>query len=228
MSVKSIIDYYNPAGIQVGDIVILNEKKPQNCEGERIAEPYTRLRVKTLQVESHGIYAKLETEQETISLTGAVAIDRIDLQDQPILQQADAWVKSTEAARTLAQKKSKVFGKLNSNQLNGVVVLLNLSILITAICWGVLSRSTSMPSTPKDIIAPILGAMLGVLLSIPFFHKISIMEEAQEKSEDLEVRLRLYWQANPGHTNASEVSCVQEKVITSTTHGKYIDFNEDD
>ena len=63
LSVKNAVDYYNSSGIQVGDIVIINDPGPQSCEGDQIAEPYTRLRVRVMEVAPYSDCGEVRAQQ---------------------------------------------------------------------------------------------------------------------------------------------------------------------
>lgn len=145
MSVKNAVDYYNSSDIRVGDLVIIDDSSPQSCEGGRIAEPYTRLRVRALEVDPYSnrgeVRAQLETERESIPLERAASL--LNMRGQPMLQKADGWLEATKAAYNLAKQKSTVLGKLNSKQLLKIIMLLCVIFLITVIFWVMRMNSTN-------------------------------------------------------------------------------------
>lgn len=215
MSVKNAVDYYNSSDIRVGDIVIIEDSSPQSCEGGRIAEPYTRLRVRALEVDPYSnrgeVRAQLETERESIPLERAASL--LNMQGQPMLQKADGWLEATEAAHNLAKQKSTVFGKLNSKQLLKIIMLLCVIFLIAVIAvifWVMRMHSTSAPATSEVVLRIVLGSAIGVVAGAVIAHvlipKINAMDDARKQAVDLEKRLRLYRQANPDCTNPSVVS----------------------
>ena len=209
MGVKSTIDYYNSAGIQVGDIVILDEEKPQTCEGERIAEPYTRLRVVELMREERGVSVKLETEQDAIPLTGTV--DLTGEWGAPPLQKVDSWLAEKETAYRTTEKKGRMFGARNPMIATALFIFPWMMALFLAGYW-VIKR---VPETTRNVM--IVGFCAIVLIIIMFVSadacsdRISEMQSAQQQAAKVEKQLRQYQQANPGYTNASEGSCKQEK-----------------
>jgi hypothetical protein len=206
------VDYYNSSNIQVGDIVIIDDSNPQSCEGGRIAEPYTRLRVRALEVDPYSnrgeVRARLETERESVPLERASSL--LNMQGQPMLQKADGWLEATKAAYNLAKKKSTVFGKLNSKQLLKIIMLLCVIFLIAVIFWVMRMHSTSAPATSEVVLRIVLGSAIGVVAGAVIAHvlipKINAMDDARKRAADLEERLRLYRQANPDCTNPSVVS----------------------
>ena len=78
MGVKNAVDYYNSSDIQVGDIVIIDDSCPRSCENGRVVEPYSRLRVRSLEVAPYSdcgeVRAQLETERESIPLSQPISL----------------------------------------------------------------------------------------------------------------------------------------------------------
>lgn len=212
MSVKNAVDYYNSSDIRVGDLVIIDDSSPQSCEGGKITEPYTRLRVRALEVAPYSdcgeVRAQLETEQESILLSHTVSL--LNMHGQPMLKKADSWLESTKAAHNLAQKRSKVFGKLNSKQLLIIVMSLCVMLLIAVIFWAIRMESTSVPVTSEIVLSIALGAVIGVVagavIANVLIPKINAMDDARKRAADLEEWLQLYRLANPDCTNTSVVS----------------------
>lgn len=211
MSVKNAVDYYNSSDIRIGDIVIIDDSCPQSCEGGRIAEPYTRLRVRALEVDPYSICgevrAQLETERESIPLAQAVRL--LNMQGQPNLQKAYCWLKTTETAYGLAQKKSKVFGKLNPKKLVNTVILFCVLFLIVAICLVMRMENTSMPVTSESglriVLGSVVGAVAGTTIAGVLIPKINAMDDARRQATDLEKQLRLYRLANPNCTDVATI-----------------------
>lgn len=196
MSVKSTIDYYNSSGIQVGDIVILDEEKPQDCEGERIAEPYTRLRVVDLMSEGRSVSVKLETEQDAIPLTGTVDLTN-KWGDKP-LQKADSWLAGKETAYRTAEKKGRMFGTKNSGIAIALVIFAWVLVFFLAGYWVILK----VPETTRNrMIVAFCGIVLAIIMFIrinTYFDRMSEMHSAQKKAAQIEKQLRQYRQANAG------------------------------
>lgn len=202
MSVKSAVDYYDTGNIRVGDIVIINDSNPQSCEGDRIVEPYTRLRVRALDMEQYSdrgeIRVRLETECDEIPL--AHLVDLLNMQGEPLIHKVENWLKATETAYCLALKKSKVFGKFNPKQLVNTVILFCVLFLIVAICLVMRMESTSVPATSEIGLRIVLGSVVGTVggttLASILISRINAMEDARKRAVELGEQLRLYRQAN--------------------------------
>lgn len=211
MSVKSALDYYNTSDIQVGDVVILNDSRPLDCEGGRVAEPYTRLRVRGLQVVEPGdISVKLETERESILLTQTVYL-RIMLKYHS-LQKADSWLATTESLHQRAQKESKVFGKLNLPP-QILYVIMFLSWILAAVAIAACVEKIKMLDQQVTLATMAITLLVTTVIFITLFgstfiisNMVSTMDEALEQATELEEQLRLYRQANPDHKDCTAIS----------------------
>jgi len=215
MSVKDAVDFYNATDIRAGDIVIINDSGPQSCEDGKIVEPYTRLRVWALEVAPHSsrgeVRALLETEHEAVGLTQPVGL--LNMSGEPLLQKAGDWLNTTETEHCLAQKSSRLFGKLNPRQLVNTVSLFCVLFLIVAICVVMRMENTSVPVTSEFGLRIVLGSVVGTVggttLASILIPRINAMEEARIKAVELGERLRLYRQANP---NCADTTAFSAKI----------------
>lgn len=202
MSIKGAVDYYNTSNIQVGDIVIINDAGPQSCEDDRIVEPYTRLRVRALEIEQYSgcgeIRARLETECDEIPL--AHLVDLLNMQGEPLIHKAENWLKTTKIAYCLALKKSKVFGRFNPKQLVNTIILFCVLFLIVAICLVMRMESTSVPETSEIGLRIVLGSVVGTVggttLASILMSRVNAMKDARKRAVELGEQIRLYRQAN--------------------------------
>ena len=212
MSVKGAVDYYNTGDIRVGDIVIINDSDPQSCENDRIVEPFTRLRVRALEMEQYSgrgeIRARLETEHDEIPLVHLVNL--LNMRGELLIHKAEDWLKATETAYCLALKKSKVFGKLNPKQLVNTVIFFCVLSLIVAICLVIRMKSTSVPATSeiglRIVLGSVVGSVGGTTLASILISRINAMEDARKWAMELGEQLRLYRQANPSCTDTTAFS----------------------
>ena len=211
MAVRNAVDYYNASGIQIGDIVIINDHDPQSCEGEQIAEPYTRLRVKTLEMEQYSkrgeIRAYLETEHDGIPLNHSV--DLLNMRGEPLLYKAEDWFKTTTAAYRFALKKGRVFGRsdLNPGILFAVFLTLWVLALMGIIYWAAQPKICHQQISEAGylVVAFITAAMIGTLLfgASAIERKADAIGNARKQTAELEEQLQLYRLANP---NCAEVA----------------------
>ncbi|MET0017988.1 hypothetical protein [Oscillibacter sp.] len=215
MSVKNAVDYYNSCDIQVGDIVIIDDSRPQSCENGRIVEPYTRLRIRALEVAPYStcgeVRAQLETEHESIPL--AQAVNLLNMHEQPMLQKAGDWLKATETSYGLAQKKSKVYGKLNPKQFVSLVISSCILFLIVAICFVMRMENASVLASSDSglriVLGSVVGAVAGTIIAGVLIPKINAMDDARKQAADLEEQLHLYRLANPDCTDVIAIDSVK-------------------
>ncbi len=211
MAVRNAVDYYNASGIQVGDIVIINDHDPQSCEGEQIAEPYTRLRVKTLEMEQYSnrgeIRAYLETEHDGIPLNHSVNL--LNMRGEPLLYKAEDWFKTTTAAYRFALKKGRVFGR--SDLKPGILLAAFLTLWMLAY-GGIISWATQ-PEILHQHVNPAgcaVALSMFILLAgtltfgtVAIERKADAIGNARKQTAEMEEQLQLYRLANP---NCAEVA----------------------
>lgn len=199
MGVKNAMEYYNTANIQIGDIVIIDSTDTQFCEGDRIVEPYTRLRVRRLQIGTLGIAAKLETEQGAIHLDQAENI--LNFQKQPYIQNADLWITATEAAYRTVQKKAEAANLMFSRMML-IFFLSPFMLLLVTIILNAFEILSDFLLTL--MLFGMLALLAYALINIP--RSIFTERAEQEKAAHLNKQLQLYLQANPDCTGSMAIS----------------------